>query len=70
VCCLEFTFLEQSAVVCPHCENDNERKQTPCSFIVYEPKIKEIYSFFQACTNANGGHTLLTLLMSKEPCVV
>jgi hypothetical protein len=33
-------------VVCPHCENDNEWKQTPCSFIVYEPKIKEIYSFF------------------------
>ena len=32
-------------VVCPHCENDNEWKQTPCSFIVYEPKIKEIYSF-------------------------
>ena len=32
-------------VVCTHCENDNEWKQTPCSFIVYEPKIKEIYSF-------------------------
>jgi hypothetical protein len=26
-------------------ENDNEWKQTPCSFIVYEPKIKETYSF-------------------------
>jgi hypothetical protein len=32
-------------VVCPHCENDNEWKQTPCSFIVFEPKIKEIYSY-------------------------
>jgi hypothetical protein len=24
----------------------------------------------QACINANGGHTLLTLVMSKELCVV
>ena len=46
-CVLSWIYFSGAicTVVCPHCENDNEWKQTPCSFIVYEPKIKEIYSF-------------------------
>ena len=46
-CVLSWIYFSGAicTVVCPHCENDNEWKQIPCSFIVYEPKIKEIYSF-------------------------
>ena len=46
-CVLSWIYFSGAicTVVCPHCENDNEWKQTPYSCIVYEPKIKEIYSF-------------------------
>ena len=46
-CVLSWIYFSGAicTVVCPHCGNDNKWKQTPCSFIVYEPKIKEIYSF-------------------------
>ena len=46
-CVLSWIYFSGAicTVVCPHCKNENEWKQTPCSFIVYEPKIKEIYSF-------------------------
>jgi hypothetical protein len=40
----------------------------PQSFFNY--LVRSMRRRCQACTNANGGHTLLTLLMSKEPCVV